>query len=96
LGFPAGRSSTSTPHHQQVSGAVAEEKEDFCKGNLSRTIFYFVFVSFYFIFACIFLSKIQKNSFYFKLLFVSSVVAVTMSPEEMIFIFKQKSEESFK
>jgi hypothetical protein len=24
------------------SGAVAEEKEDFCKGSLARTIFYFV------------------------------------------------------
>jgi hypothetical protein len=43
------------------SGAVAGEKENFCKGSLSRTIFYFVFVLLYFIFACIFLSKIQKN-----------------------------------
>jgi hypothetical protein len=43
------------------SGAVAGEKEDFCKGSLARTIFYFAFVLLYFIFACIFLSKIQKN-----------------------------------
>jgi hypothetical protein len=43
------------------SGAVAREKEDFCKGSLSRPIFYFVIVLLYFIFACIFLSKIQKN-----------------------------------
>jgi hypothetical protein len=43
------------------SGAVAGEKEDFCKGSLSLPIFYFVIVLLYFIFACIFLSKIQKN-----------------------------------
>jgi hypothetical protein len=43
------------------SGAVAGEKEDFCKGSLSLPIFYFVIVLLYFICACIFLSKIQKN-----------------------------------
>jgi hypothetical protein len=43
------------------SGAITREKEDFCKGNLSLPIFYFVIVLLYFIFACIFLSKIQKN-----------------------------------
>jgi hypothetical protein len=40
------------------SGAIAREKEDFYKGSLSRTIFYFVFVLLYFIFARIVLSKI--------------------------------------
>jgi hypothetical protein len=43
------------------SGAVAGEKEDFCKGSLSLPIFYFVIVLLYFIFACIVLSKIQKK-----------------------------------
>jgi hypothetical protein len=43
------------------SGAVAGEKEDFCKGSLSRSIVYFVFVLLYFTFTCIVLSKIQKN-----------------------------------
>jgi hypothetical protein len=43
------------------SGAVVGEKEDFCKGSLSLPIFYFVIVFLYFIFACIFLSKIQKK-----------------------------------
>jgi hypothetical protein len=43
------------------SGAVAWEKEDFCKGSLSLPIFYFVIVLLYFILACIFLSKIQKK-----------------------------------
>jgi hypothetical protein len=40
------------------SGAIAEEKEDFCKGSLSLPISYFIIVLLYFIFACIFLSKI--------------------------------------
>jgi hypothetical protein len=43
------------------SGAVAGVKEDFCKGNLSLPIFYFVIVLLCFIFACIFLSKIEKK-----------------------------------
>jgi hypothetical protein len=42
-------------------GAVAREKEDFYKGSLSLPIFYFVIILLYFIFACIFLSKIQKK-----------------------------------
>jgi hypothetical protein len=37
------------------SGAIAGEKEDFCKGSLPLPIFYFVIVLLYFIFACIFL-----------------------------------------
>jgi hypothetical protein len=36
------------------SGAIAVEKEDFCKGSLSLPIFYIVTVLLYFIFACIF------------------------------------------
>jgi hypothetical protein len=54
-------------HHQHraasrtFAGAVAGEKEDFCKGSFARTSFiYFIFLL-YFIFACIFLSKTQKN-----------------------------------
>jgi hypothetical protein len=47
---------------KQISGTVAGEEEDFCKGSLARTIFYFVFsfALFYFLLA-FFLSKIQKN-----------------------------------
>jgi hypothetical protein len=48
---------------KHFSGSVAWEKEDFCKASLSRSIFYFVIVLLYFIFACIVLSKIQKISF---------------------------------
>jgi hypothetical protein len=50
------------PHQQRTikknSGTVAGEKEDFYKGSLSLPIFYFVIILLYFIFACIFLSKI--------------------------------------
>jgi hypothetical protein len=59
--------------------------------------FYFVIVLLYFIFACIFLSKIQKKLVPISsCFFMSSLVSVTMSPEEMIFTFKQKSKKSFK
>jgi hypothetical protein len=47
---------------KQFSGAIAGEKEDFCKGSLACTIFYFVFVLLYFIFACIVLSKNTKKN----------------------------------
>jgi hypothetical protein len=43
-----------------------------------------------------FYQKYKKISSYFKLLFMSILVAVAMSPEEMIFTFKEKSGESFK
>jgi hypothetical protein len=55
---------TSTTRQQHFSGAVAGEKEDFCKQNLSLPIFllfYCLAYFIYFIFVCIFLSKIQKN-----------------------------------
>jgi hypothetical protein len=52
---------SSTRHQAFFSGAIAGEKGDFCKGSLSLPIFYFVIVLLYFIFACIILSKIQKN-----------------------------------
>jgi hypothetical protein len=58
LGFPTGCLLRTIKH---FSGAVAGEKEDFCKGSLSRSIIYFVIVLLYFIFTCIVLSKIQKK-----------------------------------
>jgi hypothetical protein len=59
-----GRRRSSHVNHvlaKNFSSAVAGEKEDFCKGSLSLPIFYFVIVLLYFIFACSFLSKIQKK-----------------------------------
>jgi hypothetical protein len=47
----------NTAPSSKFSGTVAREREDFCKGSLARTIF----TLFHFIFACIVLSKIQKN-----------------------------------
>jgi hypothetical protein len=41
------------------SGAVAGEKEDFCKGSLSRSIFYLVIVLLHFIFC---LHRFIKNT----------------------------------
>jgi hypothetical protein len=48
LGVPNGVSSTC--HQAFFSGAIAREKEDFCKGILSLPIFYFVIFLLYFIF----------------------------------------------
>jgi hypothetical protein len=49
------------PASSTFSGVVAGEKEDFCKGRFARTSFALFIVLLYFIFACIFLSKMQKN-----------------------------------
>jgi hypothetical protein len=42
-------------------GAIAGEKEDFCKGSFARTSFTLFYVLLYFIFTCFVLSKIQKK-----------------------------------
>jgi hypothetical protein len=44
----------------KFSGAVAGEKEDFCKGSFACTSFTLFIVLLYLNFACIVLSKIQK------------------------------------
>jgi hypothetical protein len=41
------------PASSYFSGAVAGEKEDFCKGSFARTSFTLFIVLLYFIFACI-------------------------------------------
>jgi hypothetical protein len=51
---------TSTTR-QQFFWRRCRGKRGFLQGSLSLPIFYFVIVLLYFIFACIFLSKIQKN-----------------------------------
>jgi hypothetical protein len=43
----------NTAHQSSFSGAVAGEKEDFCKGSFARTSFTLFIVLLYFIFACI-------------------------------------------
>jgi hypothetical protein len=49
------------PASSIFSGAVAGEKEDFCKGSLARRSFTLFIVLLYFIFACIVLSKTHKK-----------------------------------
>jgi hypothetical protein len=65
----------STTHQRttiKLFGTAAGKKEDFCKGSISLPIFYFVIVLLYFIFACIILSKIQKNYFLYSCYFYLS------------------------
>jgi hypothetical protein len=57
LGVPNWAASTANKH---FSGAVAGEKEDFCKGNLSLPIFYFVIVLLTFFTLFLFASFYQK------------------------------------
>jgi hypothetical protein len=49
------------PASSCFSGAIAGEKEDFCKGSFGRTSFTLFIVLLYFIFACIVLAKTHKN-----------------------------------
>jgi hypothetical protein len=69
LGFPTG---WLAPPKRHFSGAVAGEKEDFCKGSLSLPIFYFViiFLTFFTLFLLAsFYQKIQKNSPFIVVIF---------------------------
>jgi hypothetical protein len=59
LGFPTGW--LSARNKQTFSGAVAGEKEDFCKGSFARTSFTLFIVLLYFIFASSFYQKYKKN-----------------------------------
>jgi hypothetical protein len=70
LGFPTG---WLTPPIKHFSGAVAREKEDFCKGSLSFPIFYFVIVLLTFFTLFLLTSFYQK---YKKL--VSFIVGISL------------------
>jgi hypothetical protein len=65
--FPLGVPNWTVKNHQHraasrlFSGAIAGEKEDFCKGSFARTSFTLFIVLLYFVFTCIVLSKTQKN-----------------------------------
>jgi hypothetical protein len=85
-----------TSHQAFFLALLPGRKKTFAKGvshAQTFTLFLFCFTLFLLAFFC---QKYKKISSYFNLLLMSSLVAVTMSPEEMIFTFKQKSEESFK
>jgi hypothetical protein len=61
---------------KHFSGAVAREKEDFCKGSFARKSFTLFIVLLYFIFACIVLSKTQKISSFYSCYFCWSVIVL--------------------
>jgi hypothetical protein len=67
---------------RNFSGAVAREKEDFCKGSLSLPIFYFVIFLLYFTFACIFLSELQKISSFIVVIFTCLLLLARMRTHE--------------
>jgi hypothetical protein len=96
-GIEEEESPTSTTRHQSIFLAPLPGKKKISARGVSHvqsfTLLLFCFTLFL---LASFYQKYKKISLYFKLLFMSSLVAVTMSPEEMIFTFKQKSEESFK
>jgi hypothetical protein len=94
LGFPTGCYLQAIK--QIFLAPLSGRKKTSARGvSHAQSFTLFFFALFYF---CLhrFIKNTKKISFYFKLLFMSSLVAVTMSPEEMIFTFKQKSEESLK
>jgi hypothetical protein len=71
LGFPTGCLPCTIKH---FSGAVAGEKEDFCKESLSLPTFYFVIVllSFFTLFLFAYFYQIyKKNSFFYSWYFVT-------------------------
>jgi hypothetical protein len=83
----------------KLSSAVTGEKEDFCKGILSRPILYFVIVLLYFNFACIVLSKIQKKiSSFIVVIFTCLLFSLARmsNPEVEVRTFKQQGGESLK
>jgi hypothetical protein len=72
LGFPTGCLPRTIKH---FSGAVAEKKEDFCKGSLSLPMFYFVIVLLTFFTLFLFASfyrKYNKISSFYIWYFVTS------------------------
>jgi hypothetical protein len=58
-------------------GSVAREKEDFCKGSLARTIFYFVYC-FALLYFCLhlFIKNTHKNSFLIVVIFTCLLLAL--------------------
>src|SRR4051794_15332319 len=91
------RLSSAVAHIKNFSGAVAGEKDQFCKGSLSLSIFYFVIVIVFLFLFVAFYKKSKKNSLLFiVVIFTAYFIPIIMTPEEMIFTFKQGSEESFK
>jgi hypothetical protein len=80
--------------HLQNSYIYTTPSTSFLQGEslASNLLLCYCFTLFYFILFCLhlFIKKYKKISSNFKLLFMSSLVSITMSPEEMIFTFKKE------
>jgi hypothetical protein len=72
-GFPTGRLYIKLLHQHRTtnkfSGAVAGEKEDFCKGSLSLPTFYLVIVLLILFLLASFYQKYKKNSSFIVVIF---------------------------
>jgi hypothetical protein len=80
LGFPTGRLFTSsTPHHQASFLALLPGRKNTSGRGVSHAQSFTLFiVLLYFIFACIFLSKIQKISFLYSCFYLLAFSLVRM------------------
>src|SRR3954451_20593643 len=85
------RLSGAIAHIKTFSGAVAGEKDHFCKGSLSLSIFLLCYFFCFLIFVCCILSKIQKkiSILFIVVIFTAYFILVIMTSGEMIFTFKE-------
>src|SRR4051812_2832229 len=82
--------------HQDFLAPLPGRKITSARGFSHSQSFYFVIVfSFLFLFVA-FYQKSKKHLLYIFVIFTAYFIPVIMTPEEMIFTFKQGSEESFK
>jgi hypothetical protein len=86
----------STRHQAIFLASLPGRKKTSARGVSHAQPFTLFLFCFILLLLASFYQKYKKIISYFNLLFMSSLVDVTMSPEEVIFTFKQKSEESFK
>ena len=94
----------SFPHQQPFSGVVGRGQLQGLSLTLNLFVLFFVLFSLFILFASLY-QKHKKNSSYYSCYFycsgfnsakMSVPAPITMLSDEMIFTFKQGSEESFK
>jgi hypothetical protein len=93
LGFPTGRSST---RHQVIFLALLPGRKRISARGVSCFQSFSLLLFFFILFLLASFYQKYKKLVPISSCFMSSLVPITMSPEEMIFAFKQKSDESFK
>jgi hypothetical protein len=79
------------PHQAKFSGAVAGEKEDFCKGSFARTSFTLFLFCFTLLFLlALFYQKYKKISFLYSCFYLLAFSFIRMSnPVVEVRTFKQ-------